>query len=287
MSERTRTRHEPEVAAAQAAAAPDIGWLRDCLVAAFPVPGADTPLPFALRNAEALLAGLPAEPLPVAAPTATNAPKARPRLAAVETTDRRADDRDTLRVFRSAILRWDALESLCLIRNLSPGGMMAKVPVALPPGKPVTVEMRSGHVIEGEVVWSQDNRIGVHFATRIDVPDVLNGPHCVASHWVQRMPRVHVPCGASVLIGYDRSPATLLDVSQGGAKVEAEGLRPGQPVTLMVGGMDARPGCVVWARRGRAGIAFHASIPFDTLAHWAVERQTAPIAPHQRVPALA
>lgn len=188
--------------------------------------------------------------------------------------ERRGDERSKVSVFRSGILHWDGLQGLCLIRNLSAGGMMAQVGTAIANGTPVVAEMRSGHLLPGTIAWSLEERVGVRFDRRIDISDVLNGPHKIAPHWVQRMPRVEVSCRASVTVASTRHAVRLLDVSQGGAGIEADCLRPGDDVTLSVPGLPGRRGSAVWARGGRAGIAFHAAIPFDALAAWALERQT-------------
>lgn len=243
-----------------------IAWLRECLTAAFPIPGASMPLSATLQTACARLSQAPT-PRPVL--------KAIPAPAPDTAGERRADERSKLTVFRSGILHWDGIQGLCLIRNLSAGGMMAKVSAEIPVNTRVVAEMRSGHMLAGRIAWCREGRVGVQFDERIDVAEVLNGPHRIAAHWVQRMPRVKVPCGANVVVGTSREPVRLLDLSQGGAKVEGARLRPGDDVTFGVGGLDPRAGAVVWTREGRAGIAFHASIPFDTLAHWALERQRA------------
>ncbi|WP_162184736.1 PilZ domain-containing protein [Sphingomonas hengshuiensis] len=263
----------PEPSATDVEPEDPIAWLRECLIAAFPIPGASTPLSATLQTACARLAQVQA---PRAVPQKlVPVPARAPQTA----SERRADQRSKLTVFRSAILHWDGIQGLCLIRNLSPGGMMAKVGTAIPVETRVVVEMRSGHMLAGRVAWTHEGRIGVQFDARIDVGEVLNGPHKVASHWVQRMPRVTLPCDASLVVGSTREAVQLLDVSQGGAKVEAQRLRPGDDVTIGVGGMAPRTGAVVWTRNGRAGIAFHAAIPFDTLAQWALERQTAMCVP--------
>ena len=191
----------------------------------------------------------------------------------VPTMDRRSDDRSKISVYRSAMLRWDGYEALCLIRNISPGGLMGKLHTSLSPGEPVTVEIRSGNEIAGHVAWSADGMVGVQFDEKIDVLEVLHAPVHGDPGLTQRMPRLRIACPVSLVAEGLRVSVTLVDVSQGGVKVEADFLREGDEVTVSVHGLEARRGVVRWAHDGRAGIAFLAAIPFDTLARWALDRQ--------------
>lgn len=191
----------------------------------------------------------------------------------VPVMDRRSDDRSKISVYRSAMLRWSGYESLCLIRNISPGGLMGKLHTSLPPGEPVQVEIRSGSEIAGRVAWCDNGMVGVQFDERIDVLEVLHAPVHGEPGLTQRMPRLRIACPVSLMAEGMRQTLTLVDVSQGGAKVEADFLREGDEVTIGIRGLDPHRGVVRWAHDGRAGIAFLAAIPFDTLAKWALDRQ--------------
>jgi hypothetical protein len=232
-------------AADPAAAEPAVHWLRDCLDAAFP-----------LHERDGRMTKLQAEVLGSSAPA-----------------ERRSEERAKFSIYRSAVLRWDGFEGLCLIRNISSGGLMGKVHAVLTPGQTIEVEMRSGASVSGRVVWSHDTQVGIEFDERIDVQQALNagfpGPHGP----VQRMPRLSLPCPATLLNDGTRQIVTLLDLSQGGAKIEASFMRAGDEVVLGVHGLEPHRGIVRWAYNGRAGIAFDNAVSFDALARWAIERQ--------------
>ena len=252
-------------------------WVGACLIKAFPI---DPPaLPALGWSSGRTAAPSPAErDLVRSSPKRTRTPKraagpAPKKPAAKAPAERRSEDRSTVSVYRSAMVHWDSVEALCLVRNVSSGGMMGKVLIDLPIGTPILVEMRSGHEIPGQVIWSQNKLVGVQFDTSIDVQHVMNGTHRVMHNWRQRMPRVHVPCPVTLLTSSGRQTVTLLDLSQGGAKIEGDLLREGDDVTLAVKGLDPHRGTVRWACGGRAGIAFLAAIPFDALALWALDRQ--------------
>jgi hypothetical protein len=177
-------------------------------------------------------------------------------------------------VYRSATIRWRGLEGLCLIRNISPAGMMGRVHTDIEPGEQLTVEIRSGRSIPGHVIWTADRMIGVQFAQRIEVMDVLQAPVSGEAGAIQRMPRVRLACPVSLLIDGVRQRVALVDISQGGAKLDVDFLKPQDELVLAIKGMEARRAVVRWARDGQAGVAFLVRIPFDELAEWVLERQT-------------
>ena len=191
----------------------------------------------------------------------------------VRRVERRDEARDKLSVYRTATLRWQGGEALCLIRNISSGGLMGKLAAALVPGEPVSVEIRSGSLIDAHVVWTGDDLVGLAFDAPIQVMEVLQAPVAGDPGLPQRMPRIRVPCAASLIVDGIRHQTTLIDISQGGAKLVTDLLREGEDLTVTVRGLDPRRATVRWARNGCAGIAFLNPIPFDTLARWAVERQ--------------
>lgn len=278
-----------------------IAWVRNCLREAYPVPGGDTSA-FGWNGARqnrSPVVKLPAQmterapvqviehrvPTSVAAAAADDTihlteisfaagmPDVDRRAEDRREQERRADDRSKLSVYRAATLRWRDLEALCLIRNISPGGLMGILHKSLYEGARVTVEIRSGQYIPGRVVWSRDEMIGVRFDQRIDVMEVLQAPSTGEPGAIQRMPRLRIACAAALQLPSQTQRVNLVDVSQGGAKIEAEGLRVGDDVILTIRDLEPRRGTVRWVRGGRAGIAFLAAIPFDRLARWAVERQ--------------
>jgi hypothetical protein len=254
--------------------------IRDCLAFAFEPAGATGPRS-SRRLPRIVAASKPSRHLSDAYPPRVHPitpPEADIRTEVsfqpeVPTMERRSDDRSKISVYRSAMLRWNGYEALCLIRNISPGGLMGKLHTSLPPDEPVTVEIRSGHQIAGRIAWSADGMVGVQFDEKIDVLEVLHAPVHGEPGMVQRMPRLHIACPVSLVAEGMRVSVNLIDVSQGGAKVEADFLREGDEVIVGVHGIEARRGVVRWTLDGRAGIAFLAAIPFDTLARWALDRQ--------------
>src|SRR3546814_4603228 len=80
---------------------------------------------------------------------------------------------------RVVTVRWVAKitsgkgQELCLIRNISAGGIMANIYSTHEVGEQIGIEIRSGQQLDGEIVWMRDGCIGVQFANEIDVDDML------------------------------------------------------------------------------------------------------------------
>lgn len=236
-------------------------WLNACLEAAFPTsyasrtPTTETEGPArTAREPGALARTKPAEPEPAL------------------TLERRGDSRSKVTLYRSAMLRWQGKDMLCLIRNLSASGMMCRSLAQPSEGDRLEIEMRSGERVPGVVAWARDGQIGIRFDAPIDVDSVLNPRSRDPRAPAQRMPRLRTACAATQLAERGAQGVTLLDLSQGGAKVEAPWLREGERVTLGVVGLSPRSGTVRWVQGNRAGIEFLSPIPFDRLADWALQQ---------------
>lgn len=201
-----------------------------------------------------------------------------PAAAAAESeqaSDRRTDDRAKTSIYRSALLHAPEVETFCLIRNISSGGLMCELAIELAPDTPIAIEMRSGQSIKARVVWCRERRIGVEFAERVDVPALLASLREVCDGWKPRMPRLATASTATLEIDNESGTVDLLDLSQGGAKIDGVRLSVGEAVTLTIPGMDPRRGVVRWAKDGQAGIGFMRAIPFDVLARWTIDQRPA------------
>ncbi len=66
------------------------------------------------------------------------------------------------------------LTFFCLIRNISPTGMMASVYAPVVAEQLIRLRLSETAELYGEIVWCEDDRIGVKFETEIDVASVLS-----------------------------------------------------------------------------------------------------------------
>jgi hypothetical protein len=183
-------------------------------------------------------------------------------------SERRRDNR-YMSVYRVATLRTSRFCGLCLIRNISGGGLMGTVHKVLPVSAAVAVEIEADNPIAGRIVWTKDTLIGVKFDAPIDVLQIL---HCSTEQTAgrkHRMPRLMVDCIARVLVGGVSREIRVVDISQGGAKVEADFLGVGDQLIIAINGLEPCRGVICWVEAGRAGISFNAPLAFNSLASWA------------------
>lgn len=165
-------------------------------------------------------------------------------------------------------------EELCLIRNISAAGMMAHVYGPLEDGERVAVEFKVGESVPGEVVWLDEAMAGIRFDTRVDLHKVMSPRRDPQSGMAPRAPRLNV-CGLALVQHAEQDyGAQVLDISQGGVKVEAAELaeyaQAGEDVVVSMAGLPACPGVVRWVEGAVAGIAFNRTLPLDQIALWAV-----------------
>jgi len=182
--------------------------------------------------------------------------------------DRRRDTRH-LKILRVGTMICPDKTELCLIRNISAGGLMAHVYSPYHIGTRVKVALKSHHTLEGFIAWVSDGNVGVEFDERIDVEEMLSNPALLENGWLPRMPRVEVDWLATVRAGAKTIWVTLRDISQGGVKLEADQpLQPGQAVVLTIDKFRSINGVVRWYEDGCAGLSFNEVIPFQELMSW-------------------
>ena len=160
---------------------------------------------------------------------------------------------------------------LCLIRNISAGGLMAHVYSRHVNGEQVAVELKGNKPIEGVVRWAEGSNIGIQFHAPIDVAEMLSSQPLVDNGWTPRMPRVEVDRLATVRCGARLYGVNTHDISQGGVKVETdEPLPSGAQVVITMERFRPLQGAVRWSGDGLAGIAFNQPIPFGELMTWLI-----------------
>jgi hypothetical protein len=179
--------------------------------------------------------------------------------------DRRGGERH-LTLFRVGAMLVQGRRELCLIKNISAGGMMLRVYCPLQEGVPLTVELKTGQPLLGRVSWVKDHLVGFTFAEPVDVLAILSsddsGPR-------PRMPRIEVKTSAYVREGASVWRMHCTDISQGGIRVDtAASLIPDADVVVTLAGMPPQRATVRWAAQGSAGISFNTPLPLSELVDW-------------------
>src|SRR3954464_10524093 len=104
--------------------------------------------------------------------------------------ERRNDERHMTLLRVGSLIIGDRRE-LCLIRNISAGGMLVRIYSAVTPGTRVAIELKQGEAVEGTILWSKDELVGVSFDAPIDILSLISAP---ADARRPRMPRLEVDC---------------------------------------------------------------------------------------------
>ena len=179
--------------------------------------------------------------------------------------DRREDERH-LTLFRVGSITIGDRRELCLIKNISAGGMMIRAYCTIPEGTALSIELKSGQPVSGRATWTKDHNVGVTFDQPIDVIEILSsssdGPR-------PRMPRIEVDCFASVRDGANVYRLRVCDISQGGMKVEGDPqLENGCDLSVSLPGLEPQPAALRWQQDGYLGISFNHLIPLAKLVAW-------------------
>lgn len=179
--------------------------------------------------------------------------------------ERREQDRH-LTLFRVGAVIVEQRRELCLIKNISSGGMLIKAYFPIEVGTPLAVELKRGESIGGKVNWVREGNIGVAFDELVDVL-VLLTPGADSPR--PRLPRIEVDCMATLRQGATVYSVRTRDVSQGGVKVESDRIPViGEAIIVTLPGLPAQPGLVSWAGPGCFGINFNRLMALAELVGW-------------------
>ena len=172
-------------------------------------------------------------------------------------------------ILRVGTLVIDGRRELCLIRNISAGGLMAHVYSAVQPEQRVTVELKSNQPIEGWVHWVEGTNAGIAFDTPVDITELLSNPQVLENGWRPRAPRVEIDRMATLRVGARTFWVHTRDVSQGGVKIDTDQkFEVDTEVVVTLENFRPLSGTVRWQKDRSCGIAFNALIPFEQLIDW-------------------
>jgi hypothetical protein len=184
--------------------------------------------------------------------------------------DRRHGER-YVSLLRVGALTIEDRRELCLIRNVSAGGMMIRPYSPIAPGTRVSIELKQGDSVTGLAQWSEDGLVGVAFDTPIDVLALLNAP---IGKPRPRMPRIELSCPASLRHNATVFRARVANISQGGICVDSPvDLELGDDVVITLAGLHAAAGVVKWKDGAFHGIGFNRVYPVDELMGFLREQQ--------------
>ena len=182
--------------------------------------------------------------------------------------ERRTQERH-VKILRVGVLVVDGRRELCLIRNISAGGLMAHIYSPVRQDQQVTVELKTHDSIPGRIAWVRDSNAGVAFDAPVDIETLLANPPTLDNGWRARSPRIEVDRTATIRIEGVPSLARIRDISQSGAKIETSArLMIDGDVVITPEGFRPIAGVARWQDGERAGIVFNEVIRLNELIAW-------------------
>ena len=178
----------------------------------------------------------------------------------------RRSARHHLTLLRVGAITIEGRRELCLIRNISSGGMSIRPYSPLAVDAAVIIELKTGMRVPGVVAWVDDGTAGVEFEEPVDVLDVLSaaddGPR-------PRMPRIEVDCYASVRAGAVVRGLRVCDISQGGLKLAGQlSAEVASDLSVTLPGMPPQPASLRWSSDDHVGLTFNRLLPLPDLVEW-------------------
>jgi hypothetical protein len=184
--------------------------------------------------------------------------------------DRRQGDR-YVSLLRVGALIIEGRRELCLIRNISGGGMMIRPYSPIPAGTRVSVELKHGESVSGIAQWSDKGLIGIGFDEAIDVLELLSPTGTDAR---PRMPRIELGCSTRLRHDGNVGVGRVVNISQGGICVTTKAMLPvDADVIVSLPGLPAAAGIVKWADGDQYGIGFNRVFAIDELMAFLREQQ--------------
>ena len=166
-------------------------------------------------------------------------------------------------LLRVGALLIDGRRELCLIRNVSAGGMMIRPYSPIAVGTTVSVELKHGETVSGVAQWSDKGLIGVTFDEAINVLALLNGTGLETR---PRMPRIELDCVATIRHEGTVFRARVVNISQGGICIDSPiDLAIHGDVVVTLAGLHAAAGVVKWREGDCFGIGFNRVYPVHEL----------------------
>jgi len=176
-------------------------------------------------------------------------------------SDRRAEERVD-QDQRTIVLDTERVKTAFRLRNLSSRGASGETDIILAIGDPVTLEFERGETAQGTVKWLRGKVVGIAFGSPLSL-DVVQAREVAPERFRNRAARYQVKRAAIVVLGRQRRPAVIRNVSTTGMMIEsAFTLMPGQNVVVEVGTMEIGAQ-VRWSGHGRAGLVFNKPISLE------------------------
>ncbi len=158
---------------------------------------------------------------------------------------------------------------LCRLRDVSADGVRAELYCPVTPGDRVVIELRTGHLIEGQIAWARGGDMGVAFDSHMPITEMLS--HCSFDGRVTtvRAPRLDVDLTATLVVKRFTQAAQVVNISQSGCKLLLDDyFETDTPCTLHSPHLGPLEGEVKWWRESEGGVMFAEEISYARFVEW-------------------
>ena len=196
----------------------------------------------------------------------------------VEPSERRRCMR-TATVFQVAKIVTERFEELCVLRDVSPGGLKAEVYCPVAAGERIEVELKTEHRVAGTVMWASDGAIGIQFDA--EVPMLAMLAHCAFDDRVARIrpPRLTTALDGTLSVDGEDQAITVLNISQAGMKIRVPAaIGTDLRGTIVLRELGQRSCTLRWVRGGEAGVLLDEPLSYPEFAEWRRRVLTAGVA---------
>lgn len=187
-------------------------------------------------------------------------------MSATPATDQRRDSRQTL-MLRTAKVICQSGEYVCLVRDVSRGGVGLRFFHAVPDEPRIFLELANGALYPIERTWQnsevESGEAGYRFAAPVALGEFL----AETSQRPHRPVRLRLRLPVLLTVDGTDCKAMLADISRCGAKLTAERRLPeGAFVRWDADGLPLRFGHIAWRRQLEHGITFQQAFGLEELA---------------------
>lgn len=200
-------------------------------------------------------------------------------MSATPAANLRRDPRQKL-MLRTAKVVCQSGEYVCLVRDVSAGGVGLRFFHDVPQEKRIFLELANGALYPIERTWADQAGGGAQAGYRFAVPVMLGQFLSEASLFPHRAVRLRIKVPVLLTVAGEDCRAMLSDISRCGAKLSADQPLPETAfVRFDAAGLPLRFGHVRWRRDLEHGIAFQEAIPLAELARCLHALQPCAVAP--------
>jgi hypothetical protein len=172
-------------------------------------------------------------------------------------------------VLRVARGEWGGHDQLCVVRNISEGGLMFECLHPPAVGQQLAIELRSDKQMQGVVRWARGNMVGIELDCAIQVERMLREERGALLRVRPRAPRFVRRGALRLIVDGETIAGETIDISITGVSCRIDQpVQRGQPVVVAVGDIGATNALMRWTKGDVAGISFEKPLSWRPFQLW-------------------